>query len=244
VTTFIGVDLGWYGKPSGLASLELRGGTLAVRSIERLEETSSILAWIEAQAPAGDCVIAVDAPLVIPNPTGIRECERELNRDFQRYHAGCHAANLGRPFAKHVTGFSQALERLGFRHGATIKPRQPGRFQIEVHPHAASVNLFDLPRIIKYKRGRRADRAIGLRRLRKLMIERLPLLNPAVQQVKLPGLPRTGPLKPAEDQIDAVLCSYIAAHYWRWGRSRNHVYGDGKTGYIVVPDRLVSPFGI
>ena len=52
-------------------------------------------------------VAAVDAPLVIPNQTGIRPAERDLNRDFRRFHAGCHAANLGRPFAEKVLSFSR-----------------------------------------------------------------------------------------------------------------------------------------
>ena len=37
MSTFIGVDLGWYGKPSGLASIGLEGSDLHLRSIARLE---------------------------------------------------------------------------------------------------------------------------------------------------------------------------------------------------------------
>ena len=39
------------------------------------------------------------------------------------------------------------------------------------------------------------------------------------------------------DQLDAVLCAYLAAHWWLWGRARNDVLGDSKTGYIIVPHR-------
>src|ERR1051325_4891021 len=35
------------------------------------------------------------ASLVIRNQSSIRPAERELNADFRRFHAGCHAANLG-----------------------------------------------------------------------------------------------------------------------------------------------------
>ena len=48
------------------------------------------------------------------------------------------------------------------------------------------------------------------------MLSRLPLLHPALS-LCLPGVPNTGNLKPVEDQIDDVLCSYIAAHWWFWG---------------------------
>jgi predicted RNase H-like nuclease len=116
-----------------------------------------------------------------------------------------------------------------------IPARQEGRFQIEVYPQAATVNLFDPPGIVKYKRGRRAERAKELRRLRRLMLSRLPLLDPALS-LRLPPLPNTGNLKPVEDEIDAVLCAYLAAHWWFWATQRNRVYGCGETGYIVVPE--------
>jgi predicted RNase H-like nuclease len=234
--TFIGVDLGWYGKPSGLASIALSNARLELRSVTRLQETSEILGWIQSEAGRSDSVVAVDAPLEIVNRTGIRPAERELNRDFRRFHAGCHAANLSRPFAPNVVSFSRKLADLGFCHGSDMTARQQGCFQIEVHPHAATVSLFDLPQIVKYKRGRRQERAKELRRLRKLMLLRLPLLDPALS-LRLPRIPGTGNLKPVEDQIDAVFCAYIAAHWWFWATERNRLYGCGGTGYIVVPFR-------
>jgi predicted RNase H-like nuclease len=234
MTTFIGVDLGWYGKPSGLASIVLEGSDLRLRHIARLESADEILDWIQSEAGSGSAVAAVDAPLVIRNQTSIRPAERELNRDFRRFHAGCHAANLGRPFARHVIGFSRRLEALGFRHGANIAPRQEGRFQIEVHPHAATVSLFGLERIVKYKRGSREQRSRELRRLRGLALSRLPLLDPALS-LRLPNVPRTGAIKPVEDKIDAVLCAYIGACWWIWAPQRNRLYGDEENGYIVVP---------
>lgn len=78
------------------------------------------------------------------------------------------------------------------------------------------------------------------------MLTRLPQIEPALS-LRLPHVPRTGNTKPAEDQIDAVLCAFIAAHWWRWTTARNRLYGAEETGYIVVPrqraefpDRRVS----
>ena len=232
--TFLGVDLGWYGKPSGLASIALDGPTLRLRHIARLQAVDEIIDWIDAEAGKGNAVAGVDAPLVIPNQSGIRAAERGLNADFRRFHAGCHAANLGRPFAEKVIAFSRRLEEIGFRHGPAIGARQAGRFQIEIHPHAATVSLFGLERIVKYKRGTRDEKAAGLRRLRSLMLSRLPALDPPLE-LRLPSVPRVGNTKPVEDQIDAVLCAYIAAHWWFWGTGRNRVYGSASDGYIVVP---------
>ena len=238
--TFIGVDLGWYGKPSGLASIGLDDDGLYLQNVTRLEARNEILNWVGSQTGDTDSVVAVDAPLVIRNCSSIRTAERELNRDFRRFHAGCHAANLGRPFAPNVLSFSQALSALGFIHGADMMPKEPGRFQIEVHPHAAAVNLFDLARIVKYKHGRRDQRASELRRLRKLMVSCLPCMDPRLQ-LRLPPVPRAGSLKSVEDQMDAVLCAYVAAHWWFWGSQRNRRYGTKEEGYIVVPKILAPP---
>jgi predicted RNase H-like nuclease len=231
---FIGVDLGWYGKPTGLASLALEGSKLRLQNLTRIQPVDEILAWIQSEIGAGGGIAAVDAPIVIPNPSGIRAAERDLNRDFRRFHAGCHAANLGRPFAQNVIAFSRRLEELGFAHGAAIQPRQVGRYQIEVHPHAASIRLFGLDRIVKYKRGARDEKASELRRLSRLMTTNLPTREPSLS-VKLPSVARAGNTKPVEDQIDAVLCAYIGAHWWYWGTERNAVYGTEEEGYIVVP---------
>ena len=140
-------------------------------------------------------------------------------------------------FAQNVISFSRHLEELGFRHGASIAPRQEGRFQIEVHPHAATITLFGLDRIVKYKRGTREQKARELRRLRRLAMSRLPTLDPALA-LRLPAVPRTGNTKPIEDKIDAVLCGYIGAHWWLWATQRNKLYGDDENGYIVVPQTL------
>ena len=233
--TFLGIDLGWYGKPTGLAAIHLEGEALRLTAVTRLEKPGEIAAWISRQIGNGSAVAAVDAPLIIRNPTGIRPAEAALNRDFRRYHAGCHAANLGLPFASNVLAFARSLEALGFQHDPAMPARAPGRYQCEIHPHAATIRLFGLPQIVKYKRGLRADRARELRRLRTLLLRHLPALDPPFTP-SLPSVPRTGPLKPAEDQIDAVLCAYIAAHWWHWSTARNHVYGDAETGWIVVPD--------
>jgi pyridoxamine 5'-phosphate oxidase len=53
----------------------------------------------------------------------------------------------------------------------------------------------------------------------------------------VPHLPNSELSKIPADQLDAVLCAYLAAHWWFWGRARNDVLGDSKAGYIIVPQR-------
>jgi predicted RNase H-like nuclease len=233
---FLGIDLGWYGKPSGAAAFTNAGGSLRLAEVTRIADSEALLGWVERWT-GQNTILAVDAPLVIPNEKGIRRAERELNRDWRRYHAGCHAANLGLPFAARVTAFSRALCALGFGHAEPVHRRNAGRWQLEVHPHAASVALFGLERILKYKRGLRADRARELDRLRYLLQTRLPQRKPRTEALRLPEIPARGDLKPVEDQLDAVLCAYIAAYWWKWGASRCMYYGAPAEGYIVVPKK-------
>lgn len=226
--TFIGIDLGWVSQPTGLARLARTAVSYDIEALDRRATHADVLGWIDQQAGAGPAMLAIDAPLVMPNTTGIRACERALNADFRRHHAGCHAANQGRPFYVPITAFVSALELRGFRHAAQITPRAPGRCMIEVHPHAAAVSVFGLDRILKYKKGRIAQRAAELARYREL----LGGLIPAV----LPAIPRTGAaLKAVEDQLDAVLAAWVGAQWWMHGASRGRCYGDATTGYIVVP---------
>ena len=71
-----------------------------------------------------------------------------------------------------------------------------------------------------------------------------PTLNLSSFSVRPPRLcgsfpseiPATGAaLKAVEDQLDSLICAYVAAHWWYWGIERNWVLGDAATGYIVVP---------
>lgn len=242
---FLGIDLAWHEKPSGVALSRWDGNELRLVATGRLGSHAEVLAWIDRHAGT-DAIAAVDAPLVIPNRASSRSCERAVNAAYRSADAGCHAANLTRPFAKALVEFSRALAQRGFAHGAEISPRARGRFQIEVHPHAAAVELFELPRILKYKKGPLVARAAELNRLRALLATRLALLTPRLADAALPELPEPlsgDALKDAEDRLDAVLCSYIGAHYWYWGPERNTVFGDHSSGYIVVPRRGRSEYG-
>jgi len=245
---FLGIDLGWSSGASGVCCLEWTGDhTLKLLDLQCLLALADILAWVDSWAPVGEpAMVAVDAPTVIPNPTGMRGCDRLCHQYFGRYHAGCYPANLRRPFAPRTVGFGQSLEKRGFCHATAIAPQQPGRYQIESFPHAAMVQLFQLDRILKYKKGTLAQRRSELIRLRDLICDRLPRLEPALDlqpgTVALPDIPQTGNAqKQVEDQLDSLICAYIGAHWWYWGSARNQVLGDRHQGYIVVPAAQVEP---
>lgn len=246
---FLGIDLGWRSQPSGLCCLAWEDGQLHLLDLERLETIEEILNWIDTWAPAPEsAMIAVDAPTLIPNTTGTRLPDKLTHKYFGRYHAGCYPANLGLPFAQRTVGFGLSLESRGFAHAPIIKPQQPGRYQIEVFPHPAIVNLFSLERILKYKKGKLAERQLELIKLRQYIVNSLPTFHPALNvssssvpilhlwSSMLAEIPSTlATFKALEDKLDSLICAYVGAHWWYWGLERNLVLGDDTTGYIVVP---------
>jgi predicted RNase H-like nuclease len=252
---FIGVDLGWKTGESGLCFLEWNNSHLQVMDITRRLSLAEILDWLENHVSAEEgAMIAVDAPLLIPNATGTRLCDRLTHKYFGRYHAGCYPANLGRPFAERTVRFGKNLETRGFDHAPNIEPQKIGRYQIEVFPHPAMIHLFQLSKILKYKKGNLPEKKAELEKLQYYIQTILPNLTPALDltDFSLLTLPLslTGKqLKAIEDQLDSLICAYIGAYWWYWGTEKNWVLGDRETGYIVVPSsdglssEMLSYFG-
>jgi len=239
---FIGADLGWQSGQSGLCALTFengasQNGTLQLQSLCCQLTLNDVLTWVDRVAPVStSAIIGVDAPLVIPNETGMRSPDRLAHKYFGKYHAGCYPANQNSPFSARLTQFSRDLATRGFCHGTTLKPQQSGRYQIEVFPHPATIQLFNLPRILKYKKGRLAERAEALNQLRNYILQKLAIHEPSLAISDLPSIPATGKaMKAVEDQLDSLLCAYVSAYWWYWGLARNQVLGSTAEGYIVIP---------
>ncbi|MFN3927227.1 MAG: DUF429 domain-containing protein [Pseudanabaenaceae cyanobacterium] len=237
---FLGIDFGWRSQPSGLCCLEWAEGQLVILDLCRLESVPEILGWVEQWAEA-NTGIAVDAPTIITNPTGMRPCDRLTHKYFGKYDAGCYPANLSRPFAQRTVSFGESLQKFGFSFAPTMPPRRTGRWQIEVFPHTAIIHLFQLPKIIKYKKGKIESRIHAIQQLHRLICTVLPQLEPSLhsrhqwlEEMTWQGI--TGKqLKVMEDQLDSLICAYTCAYWWYWGTARNLVLGDADTGFIVVP---------
>ncbi|OUL37819.1 DUF429 domain-containing protein [Nostoc sp. T09] len=240
---FFGIDLGWKSQPSGLCCLELIDGQLEILDLDRKEAIADILTWIDSCVPPeAPAIIAVDAPTLIPNASGSRLPDKLSHKHFGKYHAGCYPANLGLAFAERTVNFGLELEARGFAHAPTIEPQKLGRYQIEVFPHPAIVHLFNLERILKYKKGRLSERRLELIRLYNYIVEILPTLQPSLRLESgfICEIPNTGAaLKAVEDRLDSLICAYVAAHWWYWGEQYNLVLGDRTTGYIVIPQGRV-----
>ena len=240
-----------------MCCLNWQNNQLELIECDRQQSLNDILTWLDTQiSPTEPAIVAVDAPTIIANLTGMREADKLTQKHFGRYHAGCYPANLSRPFAQKTVEFGLSLEARGFVHAPIIEAQKLGRYQIEVFPHPATINLFKLDRIIKYKKGKLAERQLELMKLCQYIVDILPNLEPSlnlscgtgilpvssgigilpVSGSNLPKIPTSvATLKALEDQLDALLCAYIGAHWWYWGKERNLVLGDRTTGYIVIP---------
>ncbi len=237
---FIGIDLAWGDRaPSGLAVLDDTG---ALVHLSRASTDDSIAEALVGYL-TGDCIVGIDAPLIVTNPTGSRPCEAALSHDFARFDAGTHPSNTGKPeFSDSPRG-----ARLAARLGLDIDPASTAaRRAIEVYPHAALVAVFGLGRTLKYKQ--RTHRTFALLRSEMLrltgLLESLADADPplrlrstkpwrqVVAAVTEAG--RKSDLRRAEDQLDAVVCAYVAMTAARRPDSLT-TYGDAQTGYIVTP---------
>ena len=90
---FIGVDLAWSPRnPSG--GVVLSGSGRVLTSTSALGSDAEILAFVTQALPAGaPGIVAIDAPLAVPNETGARPCDRQVASLFGRYHAAPYPAN-------------------------------------------------------------------------------------------------------------------------------------------------------
>ncbi len=183
---------------------------------------------------------------MVPNETGQRDADRLVTRQYGRFHAGAHPANrrlLGHDLrAEKLVGMlaSRGVRQLD---EVTLPPQAAGSWAFETYPHPATIELFGLDRIIKYKRGRVGEKREGLGTLARTLAERLPRLDPPLAgSPELSSLLDTPPsalrgaaLGDFEDRLDALVSAYVAAHLWRWGTERNRHLGAAGTGSILLP---------
>lgn len=242
---FVGVDLAWSRRnPSGGAVLV---GNRLVAWRADLSDDDEIVAFVGSSlVEGGAAVVAVDAPLAVPNVTGARRCDRELSAAWGAYRAGAHPANRSRlAGAGDVRGETIAARlaaAYGFAQAAPIAPAPGARLLCEVYPHPAHVSLFGLRERFRYKAKSGWD--IPARwaafveyqcHLAELAHADPPLLGAhELTAHAVTGL-RGRSLKALEDALDALTCAYVAAYAWRHGPAGQWVYGDVATGHIIVP---------
>jgi predicted RNase H-like nuclease len=202
-----------------------------------------IVTFVERHRGHG-VVVAFDAPLVVPNQTGRRDCEAGLSRDFARYHAGTHPSNRSRPWFVPEPRGARLAARLGLDLDPAVRPCAGTDTAIEVYPHPAMVSLFGLERVIRYKAKRGRDLE-SLRAAFETLFGHLETtLGPVLRldeserwsnlRDMVADATRKSQLRLVEDEVDAIFCAYLAL-LWAREPERMVVYGDVTKGFIVTP---------
>jgi predicted RNase H-like nuclease len=242
--TFIGIDLAWQSErnPTGAVALGLEERELvlleAAPPLRTLDEVQGFI----LRHTSDQVVAAIDAPLVIPNASGQRECELALSRQFGSRHASCHSSNSTLYADAASVRLASALSSVGFVHGCAARA---DRVMLEVYPHAAYVSLFDLPSVIRYKKGSVSEKCAGLRVVQ-AMLSQLPFRRDERMVSLLQADPsqfKGHARKSFEDLLDALFCAYLAFHYWQHGPEAWQIFGSASQGYIANPAAPLSGLG-
>ncbi|MEO5959272.1 MAG: DUF429 domain-containing protein [Opitutaceae bacterium] len=116
------------------------------------------------------------------------------------------------------------------------------RLVAEVYPHPAMVRLFQLPRILEYKRKSGRSRLRSAEEFGRYQRLLAGLIAAEFSALKLDDATREllrAPLtKPAEDRLDAFFCALIGLWHVQHSGQRSEIVGDLATGFILLPHDL------
>lgn len=233
----LGIDLAW--SERNLSGCVAAGPQGRIVDERLLRTDAEVIEWIDGLSEP-TAVVAIDAPLSVPNDAGRRPCESELHRVYGARKAGPHSSNR-----THLVGVNGRIR--GEDLATALSSRGYGdpwsgarRTLLEVYPHPALIEAFELPERLLYKKGPVARRRAGLQQLDRL-VHRLGTADPPLRSALL-GIDETvrgRALKNAEDLLDARVCAWIAAVWRRHGRTGIDLYGS-PDGHIAVPHVRVA----
>ncbi|KQS08284.1 hypothetical protein ASG04_14340 [Curtobacterium sp. Leaf183] len=246
MSAYLGVDLAWglgterrAPNETGLATLDEDGRVLDAGWARGVDDVTT---WItEHLGPR--TLIGVDASLVVTNPTGIREAERQVGQRYGRWKVAANPTNL----ASAASAGARLLERLtalgiGYVSDTPSMYDRRGPAVFECYPYTTLVGVEELgydaerPR---YKRldtalpapDARARRAVAfddlVRRLRETPLDPPLVLDahPLTAALADPSVLHGPTHKHREDLLDGVLCAWTAAFWDRHGDQRVQVLG-------------------
>lgn len=230
-----GIDLAWGDKRSDGICIGIGGADgLEVLDVMLARGDADLLDVCRLHFQSDmEGLIAIDAPVVCPNPSGCRPVDREAQARYRRFHAGPHPCNQS--LCERPLRVASLLGESGFLPGWTPGAESP-RVLAEVFPHPALVAWGSLDRTIKYKRGPVAERRREFRRLQELLIALLRTkfseVRPGLKIRQLLEAPWT---KEVEDQTDAFICLLIGWQHIRSCGLETQILGDTQSGFMLLP---------
>lgn len=294
---YLGIDLAWglgATKPAnetGLCALDASGRILDAgwaRGPAAVDEWVGAMidehrpgaaeSFAQARSAKGDgatggptsdstVVIAIDAPLIVPNASGMRECEREVARGYGRYKVGANASNQALA-SKAGEVLLELLERRRVAYTDGTRAAAPGEaVAFECYPYTTLVGCAEFGYDVERPRYKRLDTTIpgAEARARRAaatdeLIHRIMHLRGATPPLDLASHPATAELgttptpvrgekerKHREDLLDAALCAWTAALWHQHGGSRTQSLGTLDRDRADVDERgrvaaIVAPY--
>lgn len=235
----------------------------------------AVFTWIDRHLSDGSNngdgdIIAIGAPLIVPNPTGMRECEREVGRGYGRWKVGANASNQALA-SRAGAVLLDLLETRGVTYTDGTTTPAPGQsVAFECYPYTTIVGVDELGYDVerpRYKRliphlprgeanRARADNCDELIRRMIGLATATPPLDLRSHEITAHLVDEPSPLgstayKHREDLLDAALCAWTAALWHVHGASRTQCLGTadpanaqadarGRIAAIVAPARLTQ----
>jgi predicted RNase H-like nuclease len=237
---FTGFDSAWGASNTGaICELVLQDdGSLLLQKDQPVSANwNNAIDRVGRKADATLDIWAIDQPICVANESGCRPVEADLAEALMGdFGCGAHSSNLSNPCwtaSARIWDLLRTLAANGYRHSPMAIPAEDrGRHYFECYPHPAIVGLFDLDHILKYKVRHRDGSAWQqmVRLLQSLASADLPITN--IGSFVTEWLAQN---QDNENKLDAIICAYVAAYWWKYGTERSTMIGDTTTGYIVTP---------
>jgi len=270
VTEYIGVDLAWGlgtdRKPANETGLVAMRADGTITDAGWARGVDAVTTWI-AEHLGPRSLIAVDASLVVTNPTGIREAERQVGQRYGRWKVAANPTNL----ASAASAGARLLERLtdlgvGYVSSTAAMRERAGPAAFECYPYTTLVGVEELGYDDERPRYKRLDLKVpaAVARARRAeafdeLVRRLRS-TPLDPPLQLDSHPLTAELaepsgihgpthKHREDLLDGALCAWTAAFWERHGDGRVQILGGdpclqadpldeaGRQPVVVAPAR-------
>lgn len=255
MTAYLGIDLAWglgtatrQPNETGLVAMA-SDGTITDAGWAR--GVDAVTEWIAGHLGERS-LIAVDASLVVTNPTGIREAERQVGQRYGRWKVAANPTNL----ASAASAGARLLERLtamgvGYVSDTGSMRGRTGPVAFECYPYTTLVGVEELGYDVERPRYKRLDltvpaatararRAVAfddlVRRLRETPLDPPLLLDshPLTAALAGPSVLHGPTHKHREDLLDGALCAWTAAFWERHGDQRVQILG-GDAGLPSDP---------